>query len=69
MEKERNHTEFEIEFKNSATAGVYKMYKQDGKDEFVIEFNTQDVNEKIYASINEDGTVTFRYSNGFEETF
>ena len=69
MEKERNHTEFEIEFKNSATAGVYKMYKQDGKDEFVIEFNTQDVNEKIYAPINEDGTVTFRYSNGFEETF
>lgn len=69
MEKERNHTEFELQFKDNGTlkAGVYRMYKRDNDDRFVIDYVQNDVTDKIFATIASDGTITFTYSNGYEE--
>ena len=71
MEKERNHTEFELQFKDNGTlkAGVYKMYKRDNDDTFVIDYVQNNVREKILATISADGVITFTYSNGYVETF
>lgn len=70
MEKERNHTEFELQFKDNGTLkeGVYKMYKRDNDDTFVIDYVQNNVREKILATISTDG-ITFTYSNGYMETF
>ena len=71
MEKERNHTEFELQFKDNGALkeGVYRMYKRDNDDTFVIDYVLNDVPDQILATISADGTVTFTYSNGYVETF
>ena len=71
MEKERNHTEFELQFKDNGALkeGVYRMYKRDNDDTFVIDYVLNDVPDQILATISTEGVITFTYSNGYIETF
>lgn len=71
MERERNHTEFELQFKDNGAlkAGVYRMYKRDNDDTFVIDYIQNNVRDQILATISAEGVITFTYSNGYIETF
>ena len=71
MERERNRTEFELQFKDNGTLreGVYRMYKRDNEDTFVIDYVLNDVPDQILATISTEGVITFTYSNGYIETF
>lgn len=71
MERERNRTEFELQFKDNGALkeGVYRMYKCDNDDTFVIDYTQNNVPDQILATISTEGVITFTYSNGHIETF
>ncbi len=71
MERERNRTEFELQFKDNGALkeGVYRMYKRDNDDTFVIDYTQNNVRDQILATISTEGVITFTYSNGHIETF
>ena len=71
MERERNRTEFELQFKDNGALkeGVYRMYKRDNDDTFVIDHVQNNVRDQILATISAEGVITFTYSNGHIETF
>ena len=71
MERERNRTEFELQFKDNGALkeGVYRMYKRDNDDTFVIDYVQNNVPDQILATISAEGVITFTYSNGHIETF